>query len=109
MTLASCYHHNSPCHSAATKLHACNCPPEAGVISSVVGARAQVRSFAKENASCQRYGVAQQQVLGWGLKSAHASGARSTLCSLEMRLVPLECLRCCAACGRELLCLTGAA
>ncbi len=36
----------------------------------------QVRSFAKENASCDRYGVSQMQVLRWGLKSAHASGAR---------------------------------
>ncbi|KAK9828398.1 hypothetical protein WJX81_003942 [Elliptochloris bilobata] len=33
-----------------------------------------VRSFAKEKASCERYGVAQHQVLRWGLKSAHASG-----------------------------------
>ena len=37
--------------------------------------RVQVRSFAKENASCERYGVSQKQVLRWGLKSAHASGA----------------------------------
>ena len=47
------------------------------------GARAQVRSFAKENASCKRYGVAQQQVLGWGLKSAHASGAPLARCVLQ--------------------------
>jgi ABC-type bacteriocin/lantibiotic exporter with double-glycine peptidase domain len=33
-----------------------------------------VRSFAKEAASTERYGRAQQQVLGWGLKSARASG-----------------------------------
>ena len=45
----------------------------------LLAAGVQVRSFAKETASCERYGVAQQQVLRWGLKSAHASGARLAL------------------------------
>jgi len=34
----------------------------------------QVRSFAKEVASTDRYGGAQRQVLQWGLKSARSSG-----------------------------------
>ena len=34
----------------------------------------QVRSFAKEKPSCERYEGAQKAVLGWGLKSATASG-----------------------------------
>lgn len=34
----------------------------------------QVRSFAKETASTERYGGAQGQVLQWGLKSARSSG-----------------------------------
>lgn len=34
----------------------------------------QVRSFAKETASTERYSGAQGQVLQWGLKSARASG-----------------------------------
>ena len=34
----------------------------------------QVRSFAKEKASTGRYGGAQDQVVGWGLRSARASG-----------------------------------
>ena len=34
----------------------------------------QVRSFAKEQASTGRYGGAQDQVVGWGLQSARASG-----------------------------------
>ena len=75
--------------SAITKLHACIFLPDAGVFSSLVGASAQVRSFAKENASCKRYGVAQKEVLGWGLKSAHASGAR-LLCVL-LRCAWLRC------------------
>ena len=35
---------------------------------------AQVRSFAKERASTDRYGGAQDQVVKWGLFSARASG-----------------------------------
>ena len=34
----------------------------------------QVRSFAKERASTDRYGGAQDQVVKWGLFSARASG-----------------------------------
>ncbi len=34
----------------------------------------QVRSFAKEKASTGRYGGSQDQVVGWGLRSARASG-----------------------------------
>ena len=34
----------------------------------------QVRSFAKEQASTDRYGGAQDRVVDWGLRSARASG-----------------------------------